>query len=327
MNDRTVSKTRVQKEASAWFARLHTREIPADALEAFRRWRQRPGHREAYADVEALWRRSGDLRDDPDIEAALNDALNPPTTSSRKGSVRGPLLGAAGLATAVVAAGAYWVWSRDVLTTDVGEQRIVRLDDGSRVRLDTDTKLRIHFNAQRRHVQLESGQAFFEVATDAERPFTVQAAGTTVRAVGTKFDVRRDGDRVRAVLVEGVIEVRSLSDGQPKRWTLRPGEQISTALARPEPMAVDVQAATSWTTGRIVLDRVPLRLAIEEVNRYSHRQITLEDPQVRNLAVSGAFDSGDTDAFVTAVTSIYPLVAERGSNGDVRLVRAQVRAS
>lgn len=320
MSDRPAGDANVRAQAAAWFAKLHQREISADVLEAFRAWRKGAGHRDAYAEIESVWRKTGKVEGDGDIDAALTEALARPATKSRRAQgLVWPGLGA-GLALVAATLAIGLIGSKDVLRTAVGEQKIVRLEDGSRVRLDTDTRLRVRFSDGARRIELVSGQAYFEVAADASRPFTVEAAGTVVRAVGTKFDVRRDGDAVRAILVEGVIEVISLATPSGK-WRLSPGQQIATGQPNPAPVSVDVPKATSWTTGRIVFDGIPLAAAVAEVNRYSRDQVTLEDPTLSRVAVSGAFDSGDTKAFVAAVTSLHDLEARTLPSGDIRLVR------
>ena len=320
MSDQPAEDTEVRSQAAAWFAKLHTREITAEALDAFREWRKHPGHREAYAEVEALWRRTGDLKGDAEVDAALLDAFaRPRVQARRRGSFLWPGL-AVGLGVVGLAAGVLFLSSLGVVSTAVGEQKLVRLEDGSRVRLDTDTRLRVRFSDGARRVELASGQAYFEVTGDPARPFTVEAAGTVVRALGTKFDVRRDGDAVRATLIEGVIEVTG-APGRGGAWRLAPGQQLATAQPRPAPVEVDVAQVTSWTSGRIIFDRIPLAAAVAEVNRYSHDQIVLAEDDVAGVPVSGAFDSGDSQAFVAAVTALHHLKANPLPGGDIQLAR------
>lgn len=321
---------RAKEEAAAWFARLNTRSISAAALEEFRIWRQTPGNREAYAAIEAIWRKGGALRGDHDIDEAVSTAF----ARTRKSSpwkrilaalTRRPLtsFSAAAVAAVAVLAGAQLVEARSVYSTGVGEQRLVRLEDGSRVRLDTQTRLKVRFNGGVRRVELDRGQAFFEVAHDASRPFVVDAGPTDVRAIGTRFDVRRDDGRVRVTLVEGAVEVRAAepsNDAGPDRsWTLKPGEQLTTGSQPAVKRAVDVAAATSWTTGRITFHAVPLTAAIAEVNRYSKQKVELDAADVGAIPVTGVFDSGDTDAFVAAVSDLHGLRVVRQADGAIHL--------
>lgn len=321
---------RAKEEAAAWFARLNTRSISAAALEEFRIWRQTPGNREAYAAIEALWRKGGTLKGDPDMDAAVSAAFARTRRANPWQRILAALrsrpltsFGAAVVAAVAVFAGVQIIDARSVYSTGVGEQRLVRLEDGSRVRLDTQTRLKAHFSSGVRRVELDRGQAFFEVAHDAGRPFIVDAGQTDVRAIGTRFDVRRDDGRVRVTLVEGAVEVRAAepsNDAAPDRsWTLKPGEQLTTGSQPAVKTAVDVAAATSWTTGRITFHAVPLTAAIAEVNRYSKQKIELDAADVGAIPVTGVFDSGDTDAFVAAVSDLHGLRAIRQADGAIHL--------
>lgn len=324
---------RAKDEAAAWFARLNTRSIPAAALEEFRIWRQTPGNREAYAAIEAIWSKTGKLRSDPDMDEAVTVALARTRKSRPSAALLGALknrpvtsFGAAAIATLAVLIGVQSVQARSVYSTGVGEQRLVRLDDGSRVRLDTHTQIKVRFSQGTRRVVLERGQAFFDVAHDTGRPFVVDAGTADVQAIGTRFDVRRDDGKVQVILVDGVVEVRAAaavsSAGAQQRWTLKPGEQLTTGRDVVAPKSVDVAAATSWTDGRITFRAVPLTTAIAEVNRYSDQKIELDAPLVGAIPVTGVFNSGDTDAFVAAVSDLHGLRAVRRPGGAIRLTAA-----
>ncbi|HRJ64369.1 MAG TPA: iron dicitrate transport regulator FecR, partial [Brevundimonas sp.] len=102
-------------------------------------------------------------------------------------------------------------------------------------------------------------------------------------------------------------------------WTLKPGEQVVTTVGRPEVTPVDAARATSWTTGRLVFEGMPIRTAVAEVNRYSARKVELQAPNIADIAVSGAFDAGDVDGFVAALEDLYPVAAERRADGTVIL--------
>lgn len=311
------------KEAAAWFSRLNTRSVSSDTLEAFRAWRQQPGHRDAYAEVERLWRRTGVLEGDPDIEGVLAAALSRSRPRPGWRGVPRPILaGCAAGAAALALAGGVWLWPALVgstYATGVGEQRLVQLADGSRVRLDTDTRLVARFDGRTRRIRLNRGQAFFDVAHAAARPFVVEAGPTAVRALGTRFDVRRDDGHVQVTLVEGRVEVRAGGRAAGQSLTLRPGQQVTANGGLGAPRPIDVAAATSWTSGRIVFHAVPLRVAVAEVNRYSRRKIVLDAGGEGDVAVTGVFDSGDLEAFVAAVSDLHDLRAEPQADGSLRL--------
>lgn len=308
------------REAAEWLARLNQRAVTTESLRAFDHWRHAPGNAAAYARVEAMWRAAGRLEGDPDIEAAIDQAL---ARSSPRPARLAAGFRSLALATVVVIVGAIaalvWLNQGTGYTTKVGEQRLIQLADGSSMRLNTASRASVAYSAGERRIELIQGQAFFDVASDQSRPFIVEAGAIEVRALGTRFDVRRDSDRARVTLVEGRVEVREPAE-ERATVVLEAGEQaVRIGEARPLVARADVAAATTWTTGRIVLRDTPLREAVAEINRYSATQIMLDPQAPADTRVNGVFDPGDADAFLTAVTTLLPLKATRASADEVVL--------
>ena len=330
MSEQASANDRARLEAAEWFARLNSRTVTTDALKAFRAWRADPANASAYAEQETLWRAAGRLQDDPEIGAAVQTALAQSPSRRRLGdwlttlppSLKLGGLAAFGLCAVLVTWGVFSAQDGRTYRSGLGEQRIVRLEDGSQIRLDTDTTLKVRFVKAARRIELEHGQAFFDVAHDPNRPFTVRADGAEVRAVGTRFDVRRDARGVQVTLVEGRVQVRQTEGAG--QWTLAPGQHLKVGstprAATPQVQAVDVAAATSWTSGRLTFRATPLATAIDEVNRYGRRKVQLAAPNLADRQVSGAFDTGDTEAFVAAVADLYGLSADR-SDPDAIILR------
>lgn len=310
-----------EKEAAVWHARLGTTVIETHIIEEFFEWRSKPENADAYRRVEAVWRESPGLRSNP----AIADALAGARSRSRKAAVRGRRSvlfgGLAGTgAIALVLAGT-WLWSgRDAYSTRVGEQRTIQLADGSRVSLDTDSRVRVRFNDQERQIELQRGQALFSVAKDGGRPFVVQAGDTRVTAVGTVFDVRRAEEGVRVTLVSGVIDVDTPQPDSPPR-RLVAGQQVRVESAQVSTRTVDVDIETSWASGQLVFTDIPLEQAVSEMNRYLTAKIEIDDPAIRSVAVNGVFRTGDRDAFVSASSEVMGLEAVRRSDGTVVLSR------
>ena len=319
-----------REQAADWFARLKTRETSAADLEAFRIWRKTPGHKEAYDDVVAFWTESEALKTDPDIQDALTAALGradkTPETRRAK-TISRPIveLGLAAAILALVGGGAFILRGSQSYATDVGEQRLVRLADGSTVRLDTHSKVEVRLKAGRRDVRLVRGQALFQVAHDAARPFVVQADGASVTALGTRFDVKHEAGGVRVTLVQGSVEVRAPHGAAPRVWRLQPGQAVWTSQPAAMPKPVDVDVATSWTQGRLVFHALPLTQAVAEVNRYSHERIELVPGPVGGQPITAAFNAGDTEAFVAAMAELHDLKVTRPEKGVIRLSEARTK--
>lgn len=321
MSQADPADSRAQAEASAWFARLKRRQVSLADLESFRSWRQRPDNRAAYDRVDAAWREAGALGGDAATRQAVEDALRRGSARRSRRDRRGAWVAGASVTATVLLvvafAGGLYMQAHPSFATNVGEQRLVRLADGSRVRLDTDTRIDVDYSRGVRRVTLDHGQAFFDVAHDSSRPFLVAAGPVTVRAVGTQFDVRADSAEPEVTLVEGVVEVRRRG-ARPQTWTLHPGQELIAAPAA-APARVDVAVVTSWTVGRIVFDDVPLSAAVAEINRYALHKIMLRAPAVAQSPVSGSFETGDTAAFVAAVSDLHGLRATPLPGGGVAL--------
>jgi transmembrane sensor len=321
MSDPRPHPTREQAEAAEWFARLGHRSVTTQALREFRDWRDNPANDAAYQEVEAFWEASGQRAADPEIMRMTAEALG------RRGGLRLPswLRGARGgwtLTVAGLSAAALALLVANGLSpsyaTGSTEQRVVRLEDGSRVHLNVGSKVRVAYGRAERRLVLSRGEAFFEVAHNPKRPFIVDAGGANVRALGTKFDVRRDDGQVRVTLLEGVVRVNR--DASPQAWTLAPNQQLTiTRSGGAQRTAADAARSTSWTSGRLIFHQTPLATAVAEVNRYGARKVELEGADLSGRLVNGIFDVGDTDAFVEGVSALFDLQATTGPDGSIRL--------
>ncbi|MBB5747089.1 FecR family protein [Brevundimonas variabilis] len=316
-----------RREAASWFATLNQKRVAASDVTAFSQWRRRPENAEAFARIETMWETAGSLRGDADIAALTQDARARADASRRsQGRLAKSLVPMGALATiaAIVVGVAVWSARPQSYETSLGERRVVVLAEGSRVTLDTDSRISVKLTRGRRAVELASGQAFFEVQGDPARPFVVSAGATDVIAVGTRFDVRRAGDGAQVTLVEGKVEVSDPS-AVTQGWSLTPGQQIVTTSPRPAVRSVDVASETSWTSGRLIFAGDTVEAAVAEVNRYSRTKVVLEAPAISRIAVSGAFNTGDVEAFVSALTELYPVVAERTPAGQIVLRDASAK--
>lgn len=312
--------SRAEAEASAWFTKLKRPAITRDALFDFRDWKQDAENAAAFARVEKSWKAAHGLRNDPDIQALTADALtrHPPRPANVQWRVTLPMAFAVAVMASVGGFLALGGLSPSYQTR-VGEQRLVPLSDGSDVRLNTDSKIRVRYRAGERRVILERGEAFFDVAHDTSRPFVVAADSAHVRALGTKFDVRRTPSGIGVTLMQGSVVVRQ--DGRPGETHLAPNQQLTvTAHGISAPRSTDAVDAASWTTGRLRFRNMPLSDAVAEVNRYSDRKLVLDAPAALAAEpVTGEFDVGDTEAFVTALTVSFDLQASDTTSRSIRL--------
>ncbi len=209
-------------------------------------------------------------------------------------------------------------------STGVGEQRVVMLSDGSRMSLNTGTRVHVEFSSAQRTVGVDGGEVLFEVANDAHRPFVVRAGDAEVLALGTIFAVRLSGrtadagDSLALTLVEGSVSVRAtagtshgLASSPPVLLT--PGDRVMlTRTARAELVPVSdrprIDQVLAWKREEAVFDDIPLVDAVAEMNRYSRRPVVLAEPVgSRGLRLSGLFNTGNSVGFARAVAALHGL--------------------
>ncbi len=316
-----ANPTRAQDEAAEWFARLRGQSVSAQALTDFREWRRDATNAAAYAQVQETWEKVGQLADDPDIQAAIAEALDAPTPKREPLPPARVIWTGLGALLLVVLLSSSWLWwqQRPTWETVVGEQRRVVLADGSRVQLNTDSAVRVRYSGAERGVTLVRGEALFEVAHDAARPFIVSAGDARIEALGTRFDVRRDAGGVRVSLLEGRVQVGTAAQSQAA--ILRPDQAVTVQGGRVSaPSTTTAEAAAGWTSGRITLRGVSLQQAVAEMNRYSRRRVIVDAPaETLREPVNGVFDAGDAEAFAEAVGATFSLQVTEQTPDRIRL--------
>lgn len=270
-------------------------------------------HRAAFDDVADAWAASLDAAAMPGVQAMRAEALAArPRSTLGKPWMR---LAAACAAALVLGGGSFGVFQLlgespevQVYRTGVGEQATVTLADGSQATLNTASTLAVDYTRSRRRLRLLAGEAWFDVAKNPQRPFVVAAAGHSVTATGTSFDVRVDPDRLRVAVSEGRVLVAAgertplaaVSAGQLAE--VRGGTVL---VARAGPVSGD------WRAGRLQFDAVTLGEAVAEMNRYRRLPIVVDDPAASRLRISGVFEAGEGTSFVEALPLTHPVSIDR----------------
>lgn len=210
-----------------------------------------------------------------------------------------------------------------IITTDVGEMRTLRLSDGSRIVLDTHSRMVVDFTGAIRSVTLLEGRARFEVFHDPNRPFVVSAGGGTVTARGTVFDVDLRG-KVGVHLISGMIDVRyPVAAGRsPPVQHLTAGQKVSFAANSPSAIVQPIPATKAdgqWITGMETFDDVPVSTIIEEANRYASRRIVLDAPGVADQLVFMDVDIRDSSGVARKLASLLDLRVDESGSDVIRL--------
>ena len=216
------------------------------------------------------------------------------------------------------------------LLTALGEQRVVLLDDGSRLQLNTDSKVRILFDDEVREVALIRGELFVDVEKDHRRPFLVTTDTAIVQATGTQFNVYRDDSATEVVVVEGSVSVQRATsetkfarDASDRISSLQLNVGQKTIVAESQELQtssfVDVSRAIAWTERRLIFDDELVATIANEFNRYNKTKFIVSDPYLANARISGVFDVNDPEAFTTLLDSLHALEIQTTDAGELRL--------
>ncbi len=294
----------VRAEAAAWIAQLHDdRRSPRLEARVHAWLAESEVHRHAFNRMTQVWEQT----------AAIQLRARNEIPSARRH--RRLVLSAATAAAAIALTGiaVTYFWRGDDVATDIGQQEARLLPDGTRVMLNTDTRIEVAFDKRTRRVRLIHGEAWFDVSKRPTWPFVVQVDGREIRALGTSFVVRHDDIQAFSVtLLEGQISVgpvpvkEGTSPQHPE--TLVPGQRLT--ISPNHPSIVDrpeIDRVTAWERGRVEFEDTTLGDAADEMNRYSAAHIVVTDTDVARLRIGGVFRAGDSDEFVRIVTTAFGL--------------------
>ncbi len=267
-------------------------------------------------------------------------ALTPPSAEVRieeegeeqEGEAASPRWGRrgvlAGLAASTVLAFGIARWNQRPAeyATRMGEIRRLPLSDGSVMTINSGSNLTVTMANKAREVELSQGEAWFEVAKDARRPFVVAAGEVRVRAVGTAFSVRRRETGVEVQVTEGAVETWSDGERGP-HMRLAAGDRAmisSHAVIDYEtgiPSSLDRSLA--WRSGMIDLNGRTLADAAEEFNRYNPRQIIIADPRIAREQLDGLFRVNDPEGFAEAVKASLGVAVDASDPELIRIKKSE----
>lgn len=293
----------VARRAVQWWLALHGGDATAAQLHAWQRWRaENAEHERAWQRIEAV---SGQLAGIPPPLASA--ALAAPAGAQRRRAVRllTALVVAGGSAALLRQAPVWQSWNADA-STATGERRSLRLPDGGTLVLNTDSAIKLRYDASARAVQLLRGEVLLQTAPDAQRrPFLVHTADGTARALGTRFIVRQRDGFVQVGVLEGAVELRpAAAHGQAR--VLQAGEEGSfTRDGLGAAHALDAGAG-AWVDGMLVAAHMRLDAFLLELSRHRRGHLAC-DPALAHLLVSGAYPLADTDRALLALVEALPV--------------------
>lgn len=295
--------TLIEARAADWIAERDRAgsDWPAERQAALEVWiNAATAHRVAWLRLDQAWRRADRLRAlQPAPSPAPARARPAPGWKQQRRAIGGAVAGLCLLALVAVNVGIAPLGGADTQSyaTARGQREAVALTDGSRLTLNTATKLRTAVTPKQREVWLEQGEAFFDIAHDPSRPFVIHAGRQTVTVLGTKFSLLREGEHLRVAVLEGRVQVQAAQS--------RPAVLVrdDTAVADASNVLVSkqtsqqVNAALSWLQGKLVFDQVSLAEAASQFNRYNRKQLVISDAAAAKIGIGGVFDANNAEAF------------------------------
>jgi transmembrane sensor len=265
----------------------------------------------AYLRVDAAWNRADRL-------SALHRSPRK-TVMAALGSRIAPLFfrGAAAFAVLAGIGAAAWIYfsppSGQVFATATGGHKTIKLADGSRIELNTDTVLRADVTAERRIVSLEKGEAYFEIVHNSAHPLIVLAGRQRITDLGTKFLVRTNSDQIRIALVEGRAQFDTTDGRVQPPVLLTPGDVLvksASAIVVTKETGRNLADELSWRHGMLVFLHTPLVDVARELNRYNSRKIVIADASVGRLTMNGSFPATSVSSFTDTARDIFGLRVE-----------------
>lgn len=288
----------VERETSEWIARLNADDVSSEDHARFEAWLgSHPLHARTYEEMLGTWKQFTEAKP---LDRAVEDA---PSTERLRASYRPRRWQQWAIAvTGIVAAVLLGFHLNSLISaatfeTALGERATISLPDGSTLVLNSGSRARVDYSLRSRVIHLERGEAFFKVAHDAARPFWVASGNSWVRAVGTAFGVYLNRSGVQVTVHEGTVKVGSAAHSLPTSLTAGEQADLEGSITKTRKLsAQELDRAAAWRDGWLYVENKRLCDVIAELNRYTPRQLVLEDAQLCSLSVGGAFQANPQGA-------------------------------
>lgn len=345
-----ASRSSIDDEALYWVVVNQVDGAADDERDAFKSWlRADARHEAAYRHAQEVWSRLGEAAELKAMAASVDQSAARPQRKLEKfrRALNGLFAAPTRIAAAAAAIGATILAAAVLLNdplapspesyaTATAEVRTIALPDGSAVDLAPESRIEVAYSNEARRIELAAGEAFFEVAKDAARPFIVAADGAEVRAVGTKFNVHRGPAGVTVAVAEGAVDISQkeplaakltgviTGSAETPEQRLRTGELLVSApnLKRAEIVKVSPQRAGAWRAGHLFYPDNTLREVIADVNRYSRVPVALASKELGDLRIAAAFPTTQIDDMLNGIEGVLPVTVDR-SNKERIVIRAR----
>lgn len=315
------------QRAADYFVRRRERDWTGADERELNAWLSDPINRGIFED---LGRMALDLRQIPRPRLASHPPPQHTTAASRGAASWQPrrrALVPALLAVLLATSGGWYWWDNHAayelsVATGPAETREVDLPDGSRVALNFSSSLLVRYYPRHRETELMAGEAFFRVAPDASRPFTVDSGISQVRVVGTAFNVRAAPPRLVVKVLEGKVEVRpdrTRDDVRALLLTARTGASIDPATGEHAAVAAPASTVGDWRNGQLVFEQTPLADVAAELARYLGESVSVEGERLSKLPVSGMVITSAPATFLRSLPDLLPVRVDKAAGGGWRI--------
>ena len=304
----------IRSQAADWLAQMQNPDATPETQDAFEQWRNADiRHALAFEQCRSLWLMTQELKNDADIQRELDSARARKKSNARNNRW---YMFAAAATFLVISVGVFFQRSPQPIeySTAIAEQRLIQLEDGSSALLNTDSALQVRFTSNKREVLLKKGEAYFTVAKDKQRPFEVVAAKSSVRAVGTEFNVALLNHKLTLDVTEGIVEfkTKTVTDNLLTSKVTQ-GEAINFHSGDSKLVIQPANAAriSAWKARKIYFSADTLEDAIAEYNRYTRKKIVILHDDLKHQKISGVFNIDDTDTFIFSLEQLLDVRVER----------------
>jgi transmembrane sensor len=308
----------IATEASQWFAKVRSANLSDADWLALTLWLEGdPRHSAAFDELERLWvdLDGAAVRDDATPASTVTPFRDRASRAPKRQAQRWPW--AAGLAAAAALALFFALpdlqshTGAQTFATGRGQTREIALSDGSHIALNAASQISVRLERNSRRVTLADGEASFQVAHDANRPFFIRAGDREIRVVGTEFNVERRAQQLAVTVRRGIVAVGTRRGNElqeefrltaSQRLDHHEGATFSTVSW------VDPEDAFAWRGGRLVYRHAPLAKVAADLSRHFPKTISVS-PDAADLPFTGVLRLDNEAAVVRRLETFLPVTA------------------
>ena len=333
----------INQQAAEWFTLMQSADVSAGDRQKLTDWlSENPEHQEAYRQIELIWQTVGDLSDSHEgsalrrsteqFSATLKSLFMAPVAMINS-LVPSPRY-AMSFAALCIAVGLIMLPKPNesvhtYYSTQAGEIKTIALADTSEIILGPKSKISTSISDIERSVDLITGEAFFDVAKDRQKPFFVTTDNVSVEVVGTQFNVQKIGDAVSVAVLEGIVNVFGQGDKDSQSATvpavvLTAGQKVIKAhdLAFESVIAMPSSDLAAWRLGRLIYRDISLADVVADAGRYFEGKILLQSDELADEKITVTLRTDQIDQLPQMLAQTLPLQVQVVSD-DIILLKPQ----